>query len=127
MLEAKLNHSTCLEYGGELVDRTIQVQCLVQLLRKHRPRLFPFLYVAGVAPTHNAAERAFRPAVIVRKTSAGNCGWPGARVHAVVTSLWQTRCQPGRDFLDMVTTLWRSPQPRVVELVPLGTSATGPP
>jgi hypothetical protein len=100
---------------------------LVKLLRKHRQRLFPFLYVAGVAPTNNAAERAIRPAVIVRKMSAGNRSPQGARVHAVITSLWQTCRQQGRDFLELVTTLLRSPQPRVIELVSSGTPATGPP
>jgi len=35
---------------------------LVKLLRKQRQRLFTFLYMAGVEPTNNAAERAIRPA-----------------------------------------------------------------
>lgn len=100
---------------------------LVKLLRKHRQRLFPFLYVAGVAPTNNAAERAIRPAVIVRKTSAGNRSPRGARGHAIVTSLWQTCRQQGRDFLEVVVTLLRSPKPQVVELISPGTPATGPP
>lgn len=92
---------------------------LVKLLRKQRPRLFTFLYVAGVAPTNNAAERAIRPAVIVRKISAGNRSERGAQVHAVVTSLWQTCRQQGRDFLTVVTTLLRSPEPQVVPPVPV--------
>jgi transposase len=100
---------------------------LVKLLRRHRRRLFPFLYVAGVAPTNNAAERAIRPAVIVRKMSAGNRSPRGARVHAVVTGLWQTCRRQGRDFLTVVTTLLRSPRPQVIELVASGTPATGPP
>lgn len=92
---------------------------LVRLLRKQRPRLFTFLYVAGVAPTNNAAERAIRPAVVVRKMCGGNRSERGARAHAVVTSLWQTCRQQGRDFLGVVTALLRSPQPQVVPLVPM--------
>lgn len=42
----------------------------VKLLTKHRHRLLTFLYVEGVQPTNNAAERALRPAVIVHKISA---------------------------------------------------------
>jgi len=74
---------------------------LVKLLRQQRQRLFTFLCVAGVAPTNHAAERATRPAVIVRKTSAGNRSERGAQVQAVVT------------------TLLRSPQPQVAPLVPV--------
>jgi len=45
---------------------------LLKLLGKQRQRLFTFLYLDPVQPTNNAAERAIRPAVIVRKISAGN-------------------------------------------------------
>ena len=115
-----------------LLDQTAEpedeaARRLVKLLRKQRPRLFTFLYVAGVAPTNNAAERAIRPAVVVRKISAGNRSPRGARVHEVVTSLWQTCRQQGRDFLEVVTTLLRHPQPQVVKLVAPGQPATGPP
>jgi hypothetical protein len=100
---------------------------LVKLLRKQRQRLFTFLYVAGVAATNNTAERAIRPAVVVRKIAAGNRSERGAQVHAVVTSLWQTCRQQelalngvkGRDFLGVVTTLLRSPKPQAVLLVPV--------
>jgi hypothetical protein len=36
-------------------------------LRKHRPHLLRFLYVGGLQPTNNLAERMLRPAVITRK------------------------------------------------------------
>ncbi len=99
---------------------------LLKLLRKQRQRLFTFLYVAGVAPTNNAAERAIRPAVVVRKISAGNKGLAGARAHAIITSLWQTCRQQGQDFLGIVTALLRSPQPQAIPLV-VEVQATGPP
>jgi len=88
-LEAALDR--VLDQAAEPADEA--ARRLVKLLRKHRQRLFTFLYVAVVVPTNNAVERAIRPAVIVRKTSAGNCSPCGAGVHAVVTSLCQT-CRP---------------------------------
>lgn len=42
---------------------------LGKLLRKHRAQLVTFLYVEGLAPTNNVAEREIRPAVVVRGTS----------------------------------------------------------
>ncbi|MCL4543036.1 MAG: transposase [Chloroflexi bacterium] len=65
---------------------------LVKLLRKHRGQLLTFLYVAGLAPAKNAAERAIRPAVLVRKTSGGNRRDRGASTHAVLSSIIRT-CQ----------------------------------
>ena len=91
---------------------------LVKLLRKQHQRLFTFLYHEPVQPTNNAAERAIRPAVIVRKTSAGNRSQAGAKTHAIITSLWQTCQQQGRDFLAVVTTLLRQPTPTPLSLIP---------
>ena len=88
---------------------------LVKLLRKQRSRLFTFLYVDKCDPTNNAAERAIRPAVIVRKTSAGNKGKPGARTHAIITSLWQTCQQQTLDFLALVAYILRHQQPQTIE------------
>jgi transposase len=90
---------------------------LVKLLTKQRHRLLTFLYVEGVQPTNNAAERALRPAVIVRKISAGNRSQPGARTHAVLTSLIQTCRQQGKAFLPVAIRLLRSPAPVPLDLV----------
>jgi transposase len=89
---------------------------LVNLLRKQRQRLFTFLYHDPVPPTNNAAERAIRPAVIVRKTSAGNRSNPGAHAHALITSLWQT-AQQHLDFGDLVARLLRNPKPEPLDLL----------
>ena len=91
---------------------------LVKLLRKQRHRLFTFLYHDLVQPTNNPAERAIRPAVIVRKTSAGNRSQAGAKTHAIITSLWQTCQQQGRNFLTLVTDLLRQPSPQPIPLLP---------
>lgn len=89
---------------------------LVKLLAKHRHHLLTFLYVEGVQPTNNAAERALRPAVIVRKISAGNRSQTGARTHAVLTSLIQTCCQQGKAFLPTAIRLLRNPAPVALDL-----------
>jgi len=91
---------------------------LVNLLGKQRQRLFTFLYNDPVQPTNNAAERAIRPAVIVRKTSAGNRSDAGAKTHAIITSLWQTCQQQEHNFLAVVSQLLRQPAPQPISLVP---------
>jgi len=91
---------------------------LVNLLSKQRHRLFTFLYNDPVQPTNNAAERAIRPAVIVRKTSAGNRSEVGAKTHAIITSLWQTCQQQDHNFLAVVTELLRQPSALPISLVP---------
>jgi len=90
---------------------------LVKLLTKQRAHLLTFLYVDKVDATNNIAERRIRPAVIVRKISAGNRSDPGADTHAMLTSLIQTCRQQDRDFLTVATELLRQPQPRAVNLV----------
>jgi len=90
---------------------------LLKLLRKHRSRLLTFLHVEGLEPTNNAAERALRPAVVVRKISAGNRSAVGAQTHAILTSLMRTCQQQGRDFLPVAEELLRAPAPSVVPLV----------
>jgi transposase len=90
---------------------------LVKLLKKHRTRLLTFLYVGGLEPTNNAAERAIRPAVVGRKISAGNRSERGAKAHAILTSVMRTCQQQGRDFLAVMVELLRSPLPVVIQLI----------
>jgi hypothetical protein len=59
-------------------------------LRKHHDELFTFLEVPLLEATNNLAEREIRPAVILRKNSAGNRTRGGARVHEVLASLSRT-------------------------------------
>ena len=68
---------------------------LAKRLRKQRKHLLTFLDVEGVEPTNNRAERALRPAVIVRKTGGCNRTARGARTHAVLASLLVTTKQHG--------------------------------
>lgn len=90
---------------------------LVKLLTKQRHRLLTFLYIEEVDPTNNIAERRIRPAVIVRKISAGNRSDRGAETHATLTSIVQTCRQQEKDFLAVATHLLRSPRPRALNLL----------
>jgi len=111
-----------LDNAGEPEDDA--ARRLVKLLRQQRHRLFTFLYNDQAQATNNAAERAIRPAVIVRKTSGGNRSDAGAKTHAIITTLWQTCQQQGRNFLAVVTELLRQPTPEPLFLVPPAPSCT---
>ncbi|HET92141.1 MAG TPA: IS66 family transposase [Chloroflexi bacterium] len=90
---------------------------LLKLLTKQRPHLLTFLYVDEVDATNNIAERTIRPAVIVRKISAGNRSDKGADTHAILASIIQTCRQQERDFLDVATELLGNPTPQALTLV----------
>ena len=94
-----------------------EVAKLIRLLTKQRRHLLTFLYVDEVDATNNIAERRIRPAVIVRKISAGNRSNAGSETHEVLTSLIQTCRQQKRDFLDVAAELLRNPQPGELNLI----------
>jgi transposase len=110
-IEAALNRLL----AGESQDP--EVAKLIRLLTKQRRHLLTFLYVDEVDATNNIAERRIRPAVIVRKISAGNRSNAGSETHEVLTSLIQTCRQQERDFLDVATDLLRNPQPQGLNLI----------
>jgi transposase len=76
-------------------------------LRKHRPHLLRFLYVAGLEPTNNQAERMLRPAVITRKTNGCNRTHSGAVTHAILSSVLVTCRQHAMPILDYLVQLQR--------------------
>jgi transposase len=78
-------------------------------LRKQRQHLLRFFRVEGVEATNNRAERALRPAVLVRKTGGCNKTRRGARTHAVCASLLQTLRQQGRETLTYLTSVLTAP------------------
>jgi transposase len=94
-----------------------EVAKLIKLLTKQRRHLLTFLYVDEVDATNNISERRIRPAVIVRKISAGNRSDAGSETHEVLTSIIQTCRQQKRDFLDVATELLRNPQPQGLNLI----------
>ena len=53
---------------------------------------------------NNAAERAIRPAVIIRKNSYGNRSQRGADTQAVLMSIYRTLKQRAHDPLTTITT-----------------------
>lgn len=90
---------------------------LVKLLKKHRSRVLTFLYVEGLEPTNNLAEREIRPEVVVRKISGGNRGDRGAKTHAILGSVIRTCQRQGRDFLGVTVELLRQRVPPASVLV----------
>jgi transposase len=78
---------------------------LARLLRKHRESVLRFLDHDEVDGTNLLAEREIRPAVVVRKLSAGNRTEAGAETHAVLMSVLRTLVRQGRDILGAMTAL----------------------
>ena len=75
---------------------------LVKRLRRHQADVFTFLDQPGVPFDNNAAERAIRPAVIIRKNSYGNRSQHGADTQAVLMSVFRTLKQRGHDPIQTV-------------------------
>jgi len=80
-----------------------QAKRLLKRLRRHRNDLFTFLDKPGVPFDNNLAERAVRPAVIIRKNSYANRSEHGANVQAVLMSIYRTLKQRGHNPLETVT------------------------
>lgn len=76
---------------------------MAKRLRKQRKHLFTFLKREGVEATNNRAERALRPAVLVRKTGGCNRTERGAETHAILASLLVTAKQQGGDPLEALS------------------------
>jgi transposase len=74
-------------------------------LRKHRPHLLRFLYIAELDATNNQAERMLRPAVITRKTNGCNRNRSGAATHAILSSVLVTCRQHAIPILDYLVQL----------------------
>jgi transposase len=70
---------------------------LIKRLRRHRNDLFTFLNQPNVPFDNNTAERAIRPAVIIRKNSYGNRSHRGADCQAALMSIFRTLKQRGHD------------------------------
>jgi transposase len=70
---------------------------LIKRLRRHQNDLFTFLDHPGVPFENNEAERAIRPAVIIRKNSYGNRSGKGADVQAILMSIMFTLKKRGHN------------------------------
>jgi transposase len=81
-----------------------QARRLLKRLRRHQHDLFTFLDQEGVPFDNNHAERAIRPAVIIRKNSYANRSQRGADTQAVLMSIYRTLKQRGHDPIRTITT-----------------------
>ena len=112
-LEAKLDRLLARNYREPANRR------LAKHLRHERPYLFTFLYCPGlVDATNNLAERVMRLLVVIRKNWGGNRTGNGARAQAVLTSILCTARQQDKDVFALFTDLLRSPEAKVLDLVP---------
>lgn len=85
-----------------------QARRLIKRLKRHRHQLFTFLEHADVPFDNNLAERAIRPAVIIRKNSYCNRSERGADIQAVLMSIYRTLTQRGHPFLETITQALRT-------------------
>ncbi len=79
-----------------------QARRLIKRLRRHRNDLFTFLDQPGVPFDNNLADRAIRPAVIIRKNSYGNRGDQGADVQAMLMTIFFTLKKRGRNPINTI-------------------------
>jgi transposase len=80
---------------------------LLKRLRREKGMLFTFLEEQGVDWNNNAAERALRPSVVIRKITYGNQSEEGAHAHAVLMSVKETCGLRGENFDDAMGYLAR--------------------
>ena len=76
---------------------------LIKRLRRHKTDLFTFLDYDHVPFDNNHAERAIRPAVIIRKNSQSNRSDLGADTQAILMSVYRTLKQRGHHPLASIT------------------------
>ena len=73
---------------------------LLKRLRRERGMLFTFLEEDGVDWNNNAAERALRSSVVIRKITYGSQSDEGAHAHAVLMSIKETCALRKENFFD---------------------------
>lgn len=77
-------------------------------LRKYGGQLTTFLHKEEVDATNNAAERALRPMVVMRKITGGNRSEAGAQAWAILASVMRTAQQQGRDVVATIQELLKA-------------------
>lgn len=77
-------------------------------LSKYQGKLTTFLHKAEVDGTNNAAERALRPAVVMRKITGGSRSEAGAKAWAILASVMRTAQQQGKDVVETIKTLLKA-------------------
>jgi hypothetical protein len=88
---------------------------IAKRLLRHESELTAFLHDRDLDATNNAAERALRPAVVMRKITGGSRSKKGAKAWATLASLMKTATQQNRKLLDTVRSMlvaaWSSQRP----------------
>jgi transposase len=85
---------------------------LAKHLRRHENELFVFLERPEVEATNWPAEQAIRPAVVNRKSCAGNRTARGAHHQGILMSVLRTCHQRQLSPINLFTSILRQPQPR---------------
>jgi len=85
---------------------------LAKHLRRHRAQLFCFLRCKGIDATNFRAEQALRPAVVNRKVWGGNRTEAGAAAQSILMTVLFTAAKQGREAMELVARVLRSPPPR---------------
>lgn len=80
--------------------------------------ILPIVREAALPATNNQAERQIRPAVIIRKISAGNKTERGAKTHEVLASLAATCRQQGVPFSEVASRILLAPKGQAVRFWP---------
>lgn len=90
--------SKLLRAGQALGNKKLATTCTD--LRRQWPELWRFVDEEGVEPTNNEAERQLRPAVILRKLSAGTRSVAGMKAVGRLLTVVQTCKKQGRNAVD---------------------------
>lgn len=84
---------------------------LAKHLQHHGLEWFWFLIDPDIDATNYQGEQALRPAVVNRKVWGGNRTWNGGHTQSVLTSVFRTCTQLGRNGLDYLVRTLCSPRP----------------
>lgn len=101
-LDKRLDELAHMDWGDPDAER------LGKRLYKYRDKLTTFLHKDEVDGTNNAAERALRPAVVMRKITGGSRSTSGAKAWSILASVMRTAEQQGRDVLETIKTLLKA-------------------
>jgi transposase len=80
-----------------LKDKDAPQRVLCKRICQYLPELFTFVEHPSVASNNNAAERAIRPAVIIRKTSGGTRSAKGSQTKTRLMSVFATWALQGKE------------------------------
>lgn len=113
---------------GAAVPNSKTARTCAKLL-KRTDALWTFLYVEGVQPTNNTAERTVRHGVLCRKTSYGTHSEEGSRFVERILSVHATLRQQRRNILHFVHDACRAvldgtPAPSLLPVVGTGVTTS---